>query len=282
MDETSWRDLRPSTAVSGDPSGTTGYIDYFQVRQLHTLQRPLTETPYEMAFLISSQVMELYFGLLCHELGRARREVRDDDVRAALRTLHRSVSHLRALEGTWESYTDMTPSDWNPIKAKLGKGESSSLHSYMYRHLAFLLGVKSSKMLEPHRSTPVIHQGLQDALEAPSLYDEVLALLQRRGLPLPESAVHRDFTEPYAAQPEVEAAWVQVYRNESHNQLRKLGESMTQLAERFIRWQQVHLTVTIRTFGNKPGYYRTGAADWLRHGLEQAIFPELWSSRTEM
>ncbi|MEV0160835.1 tryptophan 2,3-dioxygenase [Nonomuraea fuscirosea] len=278
----SWRDLRPETATSGEISGTTRYIDIFQVRQLHTLQHPMTETAYEMAFLISSQVMELYFGLLCHELGRARREVRADDVPAVLRTLSRTVGHLRALEATWESYEDMTPADWNPIKAQLGKGEASSVHSYMYRHLVFLLGQKSPEMLEPHRSTPLIHQGLQEALSAPSLYDDVLALLQRRGLPVPDSAVHRDFAEPYVAQPQVEAAWVQVYHDESFTDLRDLGEALTQVADRFHRWTQAHLTVTMRTFGDKPGYYHTPAVDWLRSGEEQTVFPELWSARTTM
>ncbi|MEO3874750.1 tryptophan 2,3-dioxygenase family protein [Nonomuraea sp. B12E4] len=278
----SWRDLRPETAVSGETSGTTRYIDYFQVRQLHTLQRPMTEAAYEMAFLVSSQVMELCFGLLCHEFGRARREVLADDVPAALRTLRRAVAHLRVLEATWESYEDMTPSDWNPIKARLGKGETSSVHSYMFRHLVFLLGQKSPEMLEPHRSTPLIHQGLQDALSAPSLYDEVLALLQRRGLPLPDSAVHRDFAQPYVARPEVEAAWARVYHDEALADLRELGEALTEVADRFTRWKQVHLTVTMRTFGAKPGYYHTPAVDWLRTGLDQTVFPELWSARTIM
>lgn len=278
----SLRDLRPPTATSGEDDGTTGYIEYFQARRLHTLQQPATETAYEMAFLVSSQVMELYFGLLCHELARARHEVRADDVRAASRTLRRSVGHLRALEGTWESYADMTPADWNPIKARLGKGESSSVHSFMYRHLAFLLGLKSSRMLEPHEATPRIHQGLQQALEAPGLYDEVLALLRRRGLPLPDAAVHRDFAQEYVPRPEVEAAWVRVYQEESFADLRELGESLTRVAEHFARWLREHLTVTMRTFGAKPGYYRTDAVAWLRNGLDQAVFPELWSSRTAM
>jgi tryptophan 2,3-dioxygenase len=282
MANKSWRDLRPPSATSGDDDGTTGYIEYFQVRQLHTLQRPATESAYDMGFVVSSQVMELYFGLLCHELARARREVHDDDVCAASLTLRRSVSHLRALEGTWESYADMTPADWNPIKARLGKGESSSVHSYMYRHMAFLLGLKSSKMLEPHRSTPLIHKGLQEALSAPSLYDEVLALLGRRGLPLPEEVVHRDFAEPYVPRPEVEAAWVRVYREKSFAELQALGELLTQVSEHFTRWLQRHLTVTVRTFGAKPGYYGTDAVAWLRRGLDQPVFPELWSSRTSM
>lgn len=282
MTDHSWRDMRPPTSVRDDTNGTTAYIDYFQVRRLHSLQRPATETPYEMAFLVTSQIMELYFGLLCHELGRTRREVREDDVLAAVRTLRRGVLHLRALEGTWESYADMTPADWNPIKAQLGKGESSSVHSYMYRHLAFLLGLKSPEMLEPHRSTPQIHQGLQEALNAPSLYDEVLALLQRRGLPMSAGSVHRDFAEPYVPQSDVEASWVQVYRDEAFTDLRELGETLTQVADRFSRWEQGHFTVTLRTFGAKPGYYGTPGVDWLRHGLEQTVFPELWTARTAM
>ncbi|MEU8733603.1 tryptophan 2,3-dioxygenase family protein [Streptomyces tendae] len=277
-----WRDLRPPSATSGEIGGTTGYIEYFQARQLHTLQRPITESAYEMAFVVSSQVMELYFGLLCHEFARARREVRDNDVRAASSTLRRSVSHLRALEGTWESYADMMPADWNPIKARLGKGESSSVHSYMYRHMVFLLGLKSVKMLEPHQTTPLIHEGLHEALRAPSLYDEVLALIQRRGLELPDAAVHRDFAEPYVIRPEVEAAWLRIYREEAFADLRTLGEQLTQVSEHYTLWLRGHLRATVRTFGAKPGYYGTDASAWLRRGLDQPVFPELWTARTAM
>lgn len=280
MAQASRRDLRPSTATSGGSEGTTKYLDYFQVQRLHSLQEPVTDTPYEMAFLVSSQVMELYFGLLCHELGRARQEIRADDVVGALRTLSRGTAHLRALEGTWESYADMTPADWNPILAHLGG--SSSLQSPMYRHLNFLLGLKSPQMLEPHEPTPQIHGELGQALGEPSLYDEVLALLHRRGLPLPDSAVRRDHTEPYAPRPEVEAAWTRVYADDSLGELRELGEELLRIADHFARWKQGHLTVTQRTYGAKPGFYGTDAVAWLRRSLDLPVFPELWSARAAM
>ncbi|MFJ9729371.1 tryptophan 2,3-dioxygenase [Streptomyces sp. NPDC101209] len=275
-------DFRPATATSGKPDGTTGYIEYFQARRLHALQHPATDAPFEMAFLVSSQVMELYFGLLCHELGRAKLEVRHGDVPGAGRTLRRSLGHLRALEATWESYEDMAPSDWNPIKAHLGHGESSSVHSFMYRHLVFLLGLKSVQMLEPHESTPLIHQGLKEALHAPSIYDEILALLQLRGLAIPACVLERDFSEPYVPQREVEQAWLRVYREDSFADLRELGELLTKFAQHFNQWRQGHLTATVRTSGAKPGYYHTEAPVWLRRNNEQPIFAELWSARTAM
>jgi tryptophan 2,3-dioxygenase len=123
---------------------------------------------------------------------------------------------------------------------------------------------------------------LSEVLKAPSLYDEVLALLQRKGLPLPDSVVQRDFAEEYVPRSEVEEAWVQVYREESFADLRELGESLTKFAEHFNRWRQGHLTATVRTSGAKPGYYHTDAAAWLRRSIEQSIFPELWSARTAM
>ncbi|WP_171115142.1 MULTISPECIES: tryptophan 2,3-dioxygenase family protein [unclassified Streptomyces] len=280
MTSESSRDLRPSSAISGVSQGTTKYLEYFQVQRLHSLQHPVTDTPYEMAFLVSSQVMELYFGLLCHELGRSRQAIRTDDIPGALRTLSRSASHLRALEGTWESYTDMTPTDWNPIVAHLGG--SSSVQSPMYRHLNFLLGLKSPKMLAPHEPTPQIYEGLRMALGEPSLYDEALALVHRRGVPLPDSVLRRDFTEPYAARPEVEAAWTRVYADDSLGELRELAEALLRIADRFNRWKQGHLTVTQRTYGPKPGFYGTDAVAWLRRSLDLPVFPELWSARAAM
>jgi tryptophan 2,3-dioxygenase len=275
-----WRDLRPRAATSSSIEGTTPYIEYFQVQRLHSSQELFTDTPYEMAFLISCQVMELYFGLLCHELERAKREVRADDVPAALRTLSRGSAHLRALEGTWESYADMTPADWNPIVAHL-EGNSSVM-SPMYRHLNFLLGLKSAELVEPHRSTPELYEELQRTLHEPSLYDEVLALLKRSGLPLPDSVAERDLSQPYVPQPEVEAAWAEVYRDASHTGLQDLGEALIVIADRFTRWKQGHLTATRRTYGGKPGFYGTDALAWLRRSLDLHVFPELWSARAAL
>ena len=42
---------------------------------------------------------------------------------------------------------------------------------------------------------------------------KALALLARRGFAIPEGYLNRDWTQPYEANEEVEAAWLAVYRD---------------------------------------------------------------------
>jgi tryptophan 2,3-dioxygenase len=52
-------------------------------------------------------------------------------------------------------------------------------------------------MLLPHRHDPIVHAKLTAVLNEPSLYDEALHLLARRGHPVPKEVLARDFSQPY-------------------------------------------------------------------------------------
>src|SRR5215213_868120 len=65
-----------------DFGGTTPYEDYVHASVLHTLQKQASDDPREMSFLVITQIMELYFGLLVFEWRQAQRELRADDLRA--------------------------------------------------------------------------------------------------------------------------------------------------------------------------------------------------------
>lgn len=260
-----------------DFGGTTPYEDYVHASVLHDLQRQWSDDPREMSFLVITQVMELYFGLLCFEWRQARKELRADDLRAAVRTLRRSDLHMQALNAAWRPIARMTPAEFNSFRDALGEG--SGFQSARYREVEFLLGEKSRSMLVPHRAVPAQHDALEALLREPSLYDEVLAALHRQGLPIPDEVLERDFSQAYEPHLGVEAVWADIYRDGSRDLL-ELGEALTDIAEEFARWRYDHLLATRRAMGAKAGTGGSAGVAWLEKRTRRSVFPELWTARS--
>jgi tryptophan 2,3-dioxygenase len=222
--------------------------------------------------------MELWFTCLVHEWETAARALRSDDVPAAIAALKRSVREQEALNASWKPLGQLTPAQFNSYRGALGEG--SGFQSAMYRRLEFLLGEKSASMLVPHRGTPRAHAELEKALHEPSLYDEVLRLLARRGYDIPASVLDRDVARRYEPSPAVEAAWAAVYAGEGPEDLARLGEALTDVAELVWRWRNDHLVATRRAMGAKPGTGGSAGVAWLEKRAQKNVFPELWTARS--
>lgn len=257
------------------------YDAYVRASTLHGLQEPLSDDPGEMSFLMVSQIMELYFGLTCHELRYAQRELRANRIWEALPSLRRAALHLDGLNAAWQGLRWMTPADFNRFRNLLGEG--SGFQSAMYRQLEFLLGLRDPALIRPFRRQTEVYAELTAALAAPSLWDDVLALLARRGFDLPAELLDRDVAVEHEPHPAVEAAWVRVYADGGpDNHLRLLGEALTEVAERFGDWRWHHIKAVQRTMGAKVGSGGSAGLAWLQRSMARVVFPELWSARTAM
>jgi tryptophan 2,3-dioxygenase len=257
------------------------YDTYVHASTLHTLQQPLSGDPGEMSFLMVSQIMELYFGLTCHELREAQRLLRADRVWDALAPLRRTALHLEGLNAAWKSLRWMTPADFNRFRDLLGEG--SGFQSAKYRELEFLLGLRDPALIRPFRRQTEVYAQLRAALDAPSVWDDVIALLGRHGFDLPSDLLDRDVTVEHESHPLVESAWVRIYADAgSDNHLRLLGEALTTVAEEFGDWRYQHLKAVQRAMGAKVGSGGSAGLTWLRRSMERVVFPELWSARTAM
>ncbi|MER7043944.1 tryptophan 2,3-dioxygenase family protein [Streptomyces jumonjinensis] len=264
-----------------DFAGTTPYEDYVQADVLTHLQHPLSEDPGEMVFLVTTQVMELWFTVLVHEWETASRALREDRVPVALDALARSARELEALNASWKPLGQLTPAQFNAYRGALGEG--SGFQSAMYRRMEFLLGEKSASMLVPHRGAPRVHAELEKALQEPSLYDEVLRLLARRGLPVPEEVLVRDLSLKYEPSEAVEAVWAGVYRSaDQSSELVRLGEALTDVGELVWRWRNDHLVATRRAMGAKAGTGGSAGVTWLEKRARKNVFPELWTARSHV
>ncbi|WP_210411655.1 tryptophan 2,3-dioxygenase [Rhodoferax sediminis] len=264
-----------------DFSQSMSYGDYLHIDEVLNAQHPLSPAHDEMLFIIQHQTSELWMKLMLHELGAAVRCVARDELPPAFKMLARVSRIFDQLVHAWDVLATMTPPEYSAIRPYLG--QSSGFQSAQYRCIEFSLGNKNPAMLGPHQHNPQRLAMVRAAFEAPSLYDEALRLLARRGLPLPADQTERDWTQPREPSDAVEQAWLTVYRDPNHYwDLYQLGEKLTDLEDAFRVWRFKHVTTVERIIGFKRGTGGTGGVSYLRKMLEVVLFPELWKLRTDL
>jgi tryptophan 2,3-dioxygenase len=264
-----------------DLSRTMSYGDYLQLDVLLNAQKTLSPAHDEMLFIIQHQTSELWMKLMLHELEGAKRCIAADALGNAFKMLARVSRILEQLVHAWDVLSTMTPPEYTAIRPYLG--QSSGFQSYQYRCVEYVLGNKNPIMLKPHEHRPDLLARVRATYEAPSLYDEALRLLARRGLPVPASHTERNWTEPYVDSDEVEQAWLEVYRApQTHWDLYQLGEELMDLEDSFRVWRFRHATTVERLIGLKRGTGGTGGVGYLRKMLDVVLFPELWRLRTNL
>jgi tryptophan 2,3-dioxygenase len=268
-------------AIHWELGSSLSYGEYLQLDKILDAQKPLTFEHDEMMFIIVHQSSELWMRLMLHELRGVLECVRRDDLDPSFKMLAR-VTHVQTqLIATWDVLSTMTPSEYSAFRNALGR--SSGFQSVQYRMLEFMLGNKHPQMVEVHKRDPKAFAALQSTLEAPSLYDEVLRLLSRRGYGIPEDYLTRDFREPYVASKQVAGAWLGVYHNaEKDWDLYELAERLVDLDQKFQLWRCHHLKTVERIIGYKPGTGGSSGVSYLAKALELKFFPELWTIRTSM
>ena len=264
-----------------DFSQSMSYGDYLQLDAILTAQKPLSPAHDELLFIVQHQTSELWMKLMLHELSAAIGHIAKDELPPAFKMLARVSKIMEQLVHAWDVLATMTPPEYTAMRPYLG--QSSGFQSYQYRCIEFAMGNKNRAMLKPHEHRADLLALVQAAYESPSLYDEALRLLARRGLPVPASHTQRDWTQPYAESDAVEQAWLTVYRSpDKHWDLYQLGEELTDLEDAFRLWRFRHVTTVERIIGFKRGTGGTGGVSYLRKMLDVVLFPEIWKLRTNL
>jgi tryptophan 2,3-dioxygenase len=264
-----------------DFSADMSYGDYLKLDQVLSAQHPLSPCHDEMLFIVQHQTSELWMKLMLHELRAAIAAIAADDLHLAFKMLARVSRIMEQLVHAWDVLATMTPPEYSAVRPYLA--ESSGFQSWQYRCIEFSMGNKNALMLRPHAHAPQRMAEVEAALHAPSLYDEALRLLARRGLAVPATHSHRDWSQPYAASEAVQAAWLVVYREpKTHWDLYQLGEELTDLEDAFRLWRFRHVTTVERVIGFKRGTGGTSGVGYLRKMLDVVLFPEIWALRTHL
>jgi tryptophan 2,3-dioxygenase len=257
------------------------YASYLCLDGLLSQQRPLSQPPHhdEMLFIIQHQVSELWIKQLIHELKAAIRYVQQDQLDPCFKILSRVKLIQMQLFEQWAVLETLTPSEYMEFRGVLGR--ASGFQSYQYRKLEFLLGNKNRDAIKVFTHASEIHQDLQKTLESPSLYDEFLRNLDRRGFAIPKVCVERDWSEPYQKNDELTEFFLHVYEHpHNHWDLYEMCEKLVDVEEYFLLWRFRHMKSVERIIGFRPGTGGSSGIGFLRQALELTFFPELFAVRT--
>jgi tryptophan 2,3-dioxygenase len=264
-----------------DFSDDMTYGDYLSLDTVLQAQHPLSADHNEMLFIIQHQTSELWMKLMLHELNAAREQIINNDLQSAFKMMARVSRIMEQLVRAWDVLSTLTPSEYSSFRPYLR--QSSGFQSYQYRLIEFILGNKNAIMIKLHRHQPELTAVLEEELHKPSLYDEALRLLAKRGSKIDGAALERDWTQPYSEHPSVEEAWLTIYRSpHEHWDLYELAEELVDLEDSFRQWRFRHMTTVKRIIGYKRGTGGTSGVGYLTEVLNIELFPELWKVRTSL
>ena len=273
--------IRPlEEGIEKDLSGLN-YGSYLGLDTLLSAQHPLSDHHDEMLFIIQHQTTELWMKLVIHELRSAISLIATDSLGPALKRLAR-VKHIqKQMTDQWSVLATLTPTEYAQFRGVLGK--SSGFQSMQYRLLEFLLGNKNAAMVAVFKHDPEQQQLLQQALDAPSLYDEFLLFLARRGYPVPSRLTDRDWRLPHVLDDELVAVFTGIYNDpEQQWDVYEACEELVDVEDTFQTWRFRHLKTVERVIGFKKGTGGSSGVSFLRRALDLTFFPELYAVRTEI
>lgn len=259
------------------------YGSYLDLDRLLSAQHPVSTPEHhdEMLFIIQHQTTELWLKLVLHELGTARDRLADDDLRSALKHIAR-VKHIQeVLTQQWSVLATLTPTEYAQFRGSLGN--SSGFQSVQYRAVEFALGNKNERMLGVFRDDPENLALLTAEWERPTLYDEFLRLVARRGLAVPAEILDRDVRAPYRMHESLVPVLQEIYEQpHEHWDLYEACEELVDLEDNMQFWRFRHLRTVTRTIGRKIGTGGSSGVDFLQRALDLTFFPELYAVRTEI
>ena len=257
------------------------YIDYQSIDILLSLQHPRSDGYDEHCFIIMGQIKEMLFKGFHFELVNAQMQIRNDKINNAMEILTRAIAYAKYIADTWNVLSTISTEGFSEFRNNLGT--ASGQLSFMYRHVEFVLGNKSKKLATAHKNVAHVWPEIEKSLNAPSLYDDVIALLYRRGHKIDQKMLKRDWSQSYEANKSVEAAWLDIYQEASlENDLYNLGEKLTSLDENFSIYRWRHFLTVQKIIGYKPGTGGSAGVGWLENVTSHRFFPELWSIRTNL
>jgi tryptophan 2,3-dioxygenase len=276
-------DLEPGIVT--DLRDRLTYGGYLRLDRLLDAQQPLSGSERaaprhdEMLFIIQHQVSELWMKLMIHELRAAVAHVRADALEPCFKILARVKLIQKQLFEQWAVLETLTPSEYEAFRPALGT--SSGFQSAQYRAIEFLLGNKNPALLDVFRHDAAAFAELEALLRAPSLYDEFLRHLARRGLAVPRASLERDVTQPYARNPDLVPVFRDIYSDPQRWwDAYDMCEKLVDVEEAFQLWRFRHMKTVERIIGYKPGTGGSSGVAFLRRALEHSFFPALIDVRT--
>jgi tryptophan 2,3-dioxygenase len=256
------------------------YGTYLKVDELLDLQQPRSDGPEhdEMLFIVIHQVYELWFKEVLHEIDYVKRLLEADEPYRAQHTLKRILTILKVLVAQLDILETMTPLEFQSFRQRLEA--ASGFQSDQFRQLEFVLGRKSTAVINRFAADSRARQALERRFADSTLWDAFLRYLSREGYAVPAALLARDVTAPAEPSPELQEVLIDLYRRDTKNT--EICERLVDLDEGVQEWRYRHVKMVERTIGAKMGTGGSSGAEYLRTTLLTPLFPDLWDIRARL
>ena len=111
-----------------------------------------------------------------------------------------------------------------------------------------------------------------------SLWDSLLAYLQKQGHPIPNDVLIRDKSKAYESNSHVQDVLLEVHRNSPDSAT--VCERLVDIDEGIQEWRYRHVKMVERTIGHKMGTGGSSGAGYLQSTLFNPVFVDLWEIRS--
>ncbi len=266
--------------ITTDLRGQLSYAEYLRLDILLSAQQPHAKPAQhdEMLFILQHQVAELWLKLLIHELRAVLVHLQADRLAPCFKMFARIKQIQQQLTAQWSVLETLTPSDYLQFRDILGP--ASGFQSLQYRIVEFLLGNKNAAMLAAFAHDPAAQNELREALEQPSLYDECLQWLARRGHAIPAQSLQRDWSQPHVREAALLPVFKRIYeRTDEFWDAYDLCEQLVDIEVNFQHWRFRHMKTVERIIGFRRGTGGSSGVGFLKQALELTFFPELFEVR---
>ena len=254
------------------------YSAYLALDEVLAAQRPRSDEPDELLFIVVHQVYELWFKEVLHEFGRLQDHFAAGDRHRAVDTLRRVLTILKVAVAQIDVLETMTPRQFTAFRSRLDA--SSGFQSSQFRQIEVALGRRDPTVFIGHPPDDPERAPIERRMSEPTIFDGYCRLLAHHGYPVPPAVLGRDVRLPYEPSDAVQEVLLAVYRDDGPEA--QLAERLVDLDEGLQEWRYRHVKMVERTIGDKTGTGGSSGAAYLRSRLFTPVFPDLWALRRRL
>ena len=242
--------------MSDEPNDVT-YGSYLALDKLLDLQRPRSNHPDELLFIVVHQASELWFKEILHEFDLMIDSFETHEAEFALFRMGRINALMRIVSAQLSALETLPPQHFAEFRQHLGS--SSGSQSVQFRAIEAASGLRDPHFMNVLQEHGPIPDVVQRALARPPLQELFLGLLRAQGLEL-----------------------AALYTGDRPTVLFFLAEALLEYEQQFGQWRFKHVQLVERVLGPLTG--GTGGtlgAKYLARTIDQKFFPELWAARAK-
>lgn len=238
------------------------YQDYLGLEDLLALQRPVSDDPGELHFIVVHQAVELMFKLVLSDVRRLVELLDEDRWSSAIPVVRRLNRSTGLALAQMRSLHDLPVASFHEFRGYLGT--ASGAQSAQFREIEVLSGLRDPAYLATQRR-----------IGGGRLAPEIERVLKERDLATAHQAAARRLGV---------TDWAAFYRDVGDSSLcYVVSEWLLDYDELWLRWRNEHVSLVERMLGS--GVRGTGGTDplsFLGRTREYRFFPHLWEMRGDL